>query len=202
MQATTGRSLTALDLLRERTHEDHRLLEESLDLVGTRDVGEVRDALEVMLAVWRPLGRSLSQWRLRHPGVLEEPRHDRTPALEHDLVLLGSHPDSVRDADGLPGADSPLDTPVALGLTYVLDGSALGARVVHRSLRAWLPQAPQLRFLVDDPDAVVRWRGTRLALEQHLSAADRVEDLDRAATAARAVFASLLRLSRQSAARR
>lgn len=173
--------------LRERTRASHTALEQALDLVSD-DVRAVdlRRALEGLLGVWRPLEAALDRWHAEH-RLVDWPARRRSDRIAGDLAALGVDASSVPDC---PDAPRPTSTAEALGCLYVLDGSALGGRVVNRHLRA-MPSVPPeaLTFFADDPRAGRLWQETRRTLDAHLVDAG---DRETALASAEATFATLL----------
>lgn len=80
-----------------------------------------------------PLLESVDGWESLSPPLPRAPRR-RLWALERDIDALGLSRTTARCA--LPRAD---DLASALGVAYVVDGSMLGARVLHRHLSTRLP---------------------------------------------------------------
>ena len=88
--------------------------------------------------------------------------HPRAPVLAADLQALGEAP-----AAPLPGPRADSDAE-AWGMLYVVEGSALGGRLIARHLRTHLPaQAARIRHFADAP-AGPGWPAFRDALEQAL----------------------------------
>lgn len=153
----TGRGQTAvpgvLAQVRGATRETHEALDALLPL-GLRHLADYRRYLAALqpLAEW--LARS---WRPDWPGHLAC-WHDRVrlEALRHDVDALGLATE--------PGpAPRPAATPAEwLGGCYVIEGSALGARLLSRHVDRLATDAPEVagarRFLGHLTADPVRWR--------------------------------------------
>lgn len=134
---------TLLDRLRLETRALHDEVESVVPILRPEaDEAAYRGFLEKLLGYHRPVERDL----LRVPGL--EPLHlaDRlkAPLLARDLVALGrtaaevaALPDCPR-TPALPATRASLGA--ALGVAYVLEGSALGAQVVLKMARERWPR--------------------------------------------------------------
>jgi len=114
---------------------------------------------------------------------------DRSCRLETDLMALGMAPAAI-DALPLCIALSPLDSrPKALGAAYVVEGAALGGRMLARALISNAAGvAPPAAFLLGDGEnGGRRWRDFIAELEEELSGSG---ELEAAAQSARATFAT------------
>lgn len=153
----TGRGQTsvpgALAQVRAATRGTHEALDALLPF-GLRHLADYRRYLAALrpLAEWLALG-----WRPGWPAQLAC-WHDaaRLDALRHDVRALGL------PADPGPGP-RPAATPAEwLGGCYVIEGSALGARLLSRHLDRLAPGAPEVagarRFLDHLTADPVRWR--------------------------------------------
>ena len=125
-----GAGEATLAALRQATATLHARIESSTGLgapFGLAHYGHVVQAFHAFLRHWEPqIARALPQhlcaW-FAHGR--------RLPLLERDLAALGLRPLQA-DLVALP----PLETPAqALGSLYVLEGSALGGRVIAADVR-------------------------------------------------------------------
>jgi len=111
--------------------------------------------------------------------ALAWPWQPRAPRLQRDLLAL----DAPLPA-GSPPAPRASCAEEAWGMLYVVEGSALGGRLIARHLRARLPQLAA-RICHFDADPGPGWPAFRTALEQALPANPARQQ---AAAAARAMF--------------
>lgn len=112
--------------------------------------------------------------------ALSWPWRPRAHGLRHDLMALGVRPATQTLA--APRADCDAD---AWGMLYVVEGSALGGRLIARHLRAHVPRLAEAIQHFEAAEAGPGWPAFRAALEQALpDEASRA----RAASAARAMF--------------
>lgn len=110
----------------------------------------------------------------------------RIAALEADLIALQSAPPAARD--DLAPAKSPA---FSIGCYYVVEGSSLGGRVLHRQLDYLLGGAEGRTFFhVADSD---RWRRVCAAVERHTVGAPQLDDMIAGARAAFTCFEHHLR---------
>ncbi|MDY7103598.1 MAG: biliverdin-producing heme oxygenase [Actinomycetota bacterium] len=117
----------------------------------------------------------------------------RADALRDDLRDLGTDP-----ADRAAPVGPIESRPAALGAAYVLEGSALGAKViVPRLVERFGPDVPRRYFAGLAADAAPRWRAFRRLADRELR---RPDDLDAATTAAVGVFAALHAVSAEELA--
>lgn len=150
---SAGGTATASRRLRHDTRALHGHVESLVDVAAvTGDVAGYAAHLARTYAALAPVERTLAAH-----GVYESlgvPRADATSRLAADLRDLGRRtapPASWR---------SPLEE--APGAVYVVEGAALGGRVLGRLVAAGLPGAPR-RFLDVADDG--RWRRVRAALD-------------------------------------
>lgn len=97
----------------------------------------------------------------------------RLPRLEADLVAMGWTREAPSPAPA--GLDS---RGRALGLLYVLEGSALGRQVIARHLARTLGPAVAgaMRFLSATPESPLHWRACCALLDSALDTSQAVED--------------------------
>jgi heme oxygenase len=135
MRVRTATSLRAR--LREGTAELHRAVEARLAL-GERDLtlDRYRDVLAALHGFYEPLEQRLAAVAAARPLGLMLRR--RAPLLADDLAWLGLSHDAIARlprCTQLPCVDDAGD---AAGCLYVVEGAALGGRVVTRALQARL----------------------------------------------------------------
>jgi heme oxygenase len=101
---------------------------------GILSVADYACCLARFYAVFAPVEESLAEFDDWREWGIDLPAHCRTPALRADLAALGF------DHAGLPRIVTPkiADFAAALGGLYVLEGSALGGKVILRALEARL----------------------------------------------------------------
>lgn len=141
--------------LRERTREEHALVEQRIDAWARLDslagYGGLLALLEGFLA---PIEAELAP-HVERPNVPGRLRGGwrRAEALRRDLGLLGLEP--LRRAAVVP---APAGRDEALGAWYVLEGSRLGGRLLAREARRRLPAvAAATGALEADDPAAGRW---------------------------------------------
>ncbi|MBE7211190.1 MAG: biliverdin-producing heme oxygenase [Gluconacetobacter diazotrophicus] len=145
----------ALDRLRAATGAAHRRLDAMLDVVEALSCSRRRPEL-------------VRRYRRFHAGaaILLRP----WAAAEHRSWLAAHDPGGVVVPEWrrfAPGCAAE-----ALGLRYVIEGSALGGRVILRTLEARGVQTAELGFLDPLGDAAgATWRGFLCLLERSLATA-------------------------------
>ena len=156
--------------LRERTSEAHTSLDAAVGPLD--DVTAYARYLRGLLAFRAPAERALAD-----AGWTPEPL---APLIAADMADLGVPPAAEVE---LP---APADASGQLGLAYVLEGSALGARLLHRqALALGLDGDRGARHLAAQTADLEGWRGFLGTLE-----ATDPFDLDSAVAAAAAGFAA------------
>ena len=156
-----------LSRLREATNGAHQRLEARLDIlvrVGARAgrralVGRFHGLHAGAEAVLEPLLAGL-------PG-LDYAARRRSAMLQEDLGALGAEP-------GPPFLiAAPASVPEALGLLYVLEGSALGGKVIRKALAARGQDMTGLSFLDHyGPEVGARWRSFLTVLDRESTEGD------------------------------
>ena len=126
-------------MLRERTADLHRRLEDSLDLASPDlDADRLYDVLSRFHAFWKAAEPELDGWARREPALaatLDWPRRRRTARLAADLALLAARTGRADEAPATEPALLSPDTAQVLGWLYVSEGSTLGGAVITARLR-------------------------------------------------------------------
>lgn len=141
--------------LRRATAEAHTRLETSLDIVARLAApGERRALAARFLALHESAEERLAPWTRARPelGAVTRPR---AGLIRADLAVLGG-------ADLAPSSASPEIGSLgrALGWLYVLEGSTLGGKTIHRELARRGLGVEGLGFLNPYGEQVgPRWRG-------------------------------------------
>jgi heme oxygenase len=157
--------------LRDATARDHERLEARL--VVHERVGDRGARAELVARYWRFHARAeaaLAPWLGELEGLDFEARR-RTPLIRQDLADLGLA--APAEADGVRAVASRGE---ALGLMYVLEGSALGGRVIRRELARRGQDFVGLGFL--DPygsETGQRWRSFLEVLARETQEAQHAE---------------------------
>lgn len=158
--------------LRHETRAEHAAAEQApvmrALLDGALDAGGYRRLLQGQLALHRA-------WETRHGAWLDGPlatagwRYQRrTARLECDLA--GWDPAAPEPAGQADEAPSPvLGTHAASwGELYVIEGSALGGRLLARTLERLFPDHPHHFFRLGQEPANGPWRTFQSMLDRHL----------------------------------
>ena len=148
--------------LREATGAAHARLEAALD-IETRlaDAGERRRLVARFLALHEGAEARLAPW-LADLAELEPETRMRAPLIRADLALLGGT--AQTRAPAAPEIGSPGR---ALGWLYVLEGSTLGGRAIHRALERRGVDTRGLGFLNPYGEAGgARWRAFVAVLDR------------------------------------
>ena len=127
-----------LETLRERTQPDHAAIETSLGVLVSDLVTETvyRQILRALYGYYLPLETRLAKVLFTLPAEQCWRWAERSSLLADDLRALGTC-----DLEGIPlcTALPSLETfPSLVGCLYVLEGAALGGRVINRHLLARL----------------------------------------------------------------
>lgn len=148
--------------LRAATGAAHARLETALDLVErVADPGERRRLVARFLALHEGAEARLAPWLARQAELEPETRM-RARLIRADLKLLGG-------GDESPGPQAPEIGSLgrALGWLYVLEGSTLGGRTIHRALETRGLDARGLTFLNPYGEAAgERWRAFVAVLDR------------------------------------
>ncbi|MBP0616778.1 biliverdin-producing heme oxygenase [Jiella mangrovi] len=116
--------------LRARTADGHARLDGRLGAVASAPTADDHHRFILMnLVAYRALSRFVSSRSHGETGPVAAMTKAGLDRLENDARSMGI------DCDGQLGFDLPsYQTPEAAGLAYVLEGSKLGAKVIHRRL--------------------------------------------------------------------
>lgn len=141
---------TCRDLLRERTRELHDSLERIPVMSRVFDdafsLDDYRRHLAVLYGVVQPLEARLSEVQAEHGADTLLWRYEpRAAALQADLLQLGVPTNALAQ---LPATALPAmrDEAEALGVAYVLEGSRLGGKVIHKRLRDYFGDTVPTRY--------------------------------------------------------
>lgn len=163
--------------LREATQSQHEALERRTDVIGR--LLTPRGRREVVAGFHRlhaGLEDGIAVW-LAGDLALDFDARRRTVLLEADLGVVGGRAQAVSDAPIANGRGE------ALGQLYVLEGSALGGKVIRKAVLQQGGDLAGLSFLDPYGDALaVRWRA-------FLAVVGREADIDPMVAGARAAFA-------------
>jgi heme oxygenase len=147
---------TALSRLRAATAELHQEIEDRLDIVERlADPARRAGMIRRFAALHGPAAAALRCWLADVPGF---------SAATHPLVR------ECAAAGSIVRFPTPASRAEALGMLYVLEGSALGGRLILRRLADRGIVDPRLAFL--DPHGAEtgrRWRGLLSILERELA---------------------------------
>lgn len=142
-----------IEALRTATYQAHRRLETDIDLERRLDEADDRaDLVEAFHRLHAAAEPGMAPWlaRLSDPALAGRERSGR---IAEDLAVLGRTP-TVAGPVAIDSAGA------ALGWLYVLEGSSLGGKVIHRGLRARGLDVRGLGFLDPYGEAAgERWRG-------------------------------------------
>lgn len=174
--------------LRRETRPAHDAVEARVR-VAAPDV-TVDDVRTFLTALWR-VHHAIEAQLARVPdlatAVPDLARRRKAPRLAADLAALGV------DVTSQPPAAVPSITTLAqaLGALYVLEGSTLGGRVIHRHLAATLPEVARTAtsFLTVYDDTGAMWH----AFQEHVSHAAAPRDHDAIVATAGETFAAVQR---------
>lgn len=150
--------------LREATAQRHRRVEQRVDVRASfASRAAYRRLLERLLGFHEPVSHRFRQIESVAPGLLPGP--PRVKRLEADIWHLSGDPTAAPRCQTVPEASDPA---TALGLLYVVEGSALGGEILARlaAKRLGLSQAAGASFFAGDPvDGAQRWSGVLATIE-------------------------------------
>lgn len=182
-------------LLRQRTADLHQEVEDAVGLPGSvRSRADYVAVLERFLDLHLPLEQQLAApaWSERWTELgVEVATHCRTDLLLDDLRRLGAEP-RRREAQ-VPRLRVFGE---ALGCLYVLEGSAIGGRMLAPALRAAAGDVPTAFFASEGRAQARGWQAVRAALR--LAPVDLHEDAVRGARAVFSAFGAHLSSARLS----
>jgi len=155
---------SVLDNLRQATHAAHQALEDQADVEARlRDPARRTAVVTALLDMHAGAEAALDPWRVAL-AALGVPLPDRSAALRIDLKALGG-------AVVTPTQATVADLGQALGWTYVIEGSALGGRVMLKRMKAAGVDLTGLGHLdIHGDQAGVRWRKVLGALDAAVGA--------------------------------
>ncbi len=167
-------------------------------LRGDLELPAYRRLLVCLLGLHEPIEQSLG--RLRADPLLAwrcaGAHMSRAGLLCTDLAVLGFGPLEIEAAPRAHALLPPLlDTASALGCAWVVEGSALGGRVMSAKVDAMLSQTHETgggAFFSSDPDQPARWRGCCEAVEACSAQPDGLSAMTRAAMTTFAAFETWL----------
>jgi heme oxygenase len=149
---------SAMGVLKAATAVHHERLEQRVDV---EQALRSRDAYEELLArfygFYRPLEDVLAPFAV--PGYAYEPK---LPLLETDLTALGVDVTTLPLAERIPSMGSVGE---ALGVAYVIEGSALGGALIGSLVRRRLGLTSA--FFAGGPGIAPRWREFGEIVERH-----------------------------------
>ncbi|MGY1826148.1 MULTISPECIES: biliverdin-producing heme oxygenase [unclassified Blastococcus] len=188
-----------LRALRTGTAEEHRVVEDTLDLLDPElDPARLAHVLGLMHGFWTAAERGLDGWAARHPAdaaTVDWARRRRAGLFAADLATLGVPvPGHAPELPAVAGTDE------ALGRLYVLEGSTLGGTFIDRHLAA-LPGLAGVRIRAFSPygaETGAMWAAYRRVTRAHVEAGG---DADRVLGAAREAFRALAGWCRPAARR-
>lgn len=129
-----------IEALREATGEAHRVLEADIDLFGrVADPDRRRDLVARFHRLHASVEPAVAPWLKDLPGM-DFGRRRRAAGIASDLADLGGQPLATTPPRVASAAE-------ALGWWYVLEGSSLGGRVIHRTLLSQGKDLVGLSFL-------------------------------------------------------
>lgn len=155
---------SVLDNLRQATHAAHKALEDQADVEARlRDPARRGRMVAALLDMHAGAEAALTPWGEGLQG-LDIPPADRSAALRIDVQALGG--------EGVtPARATVTDLGQALGWTYVIEGSALGGRVMLKRMRAADVELTGLGHLDLHGDQTgARWRTVLGALDAAVAA--------------------------------
>lgn len=170
-----------LNRIRSRTAHLHRQLDDRLSVYDLADAQDYRHFLSIhasVLPAWE-------NWLQRHIALAPSDMTPifRAPLLHADICALTGHAPPAAPPSLPPLVASPA---ACMGVIYVLEGSRLGARILHKRVSGDLP----LSYLADRRQ-MVDWRAFTHDLDQLPD-----NELDIAIDAAAALFQSFLETAR------
>ena len=154
--------------LRDATRPHHERVEAAVDLPArTRDRATYRALLASLYSLFGPLEEQLAGLPWREAG-LDFAAHRRAHLLRADIADLGGAPEAVAPA-ALPRTDG---LAAGLGALYVLEGSALGGKIIAREAEAALGLGGVGTSFFRGGDGAT-WRAFGRALDAALDTPDR-----------------------------
>ena len=149
---------SAMVALKAATAAHHERLEHRVDIERALESRErYRALLERFYGFYRPLEDVLAP--IDVPGLSYTPK---LPLIEADLHALDSVPDTLPLAPKVPSVATVGD---ALGVAYVIEGSALGGALIGSLVRRKLGLTS--RFFAGGPGLAPRWRAFGEVVERH-----------------------------------
>lgn len=125
-----------LSRLREVTSEQHRLIEQTIDLPSRLKTLESYAAyLARFYGFYLPVESRLAQVSSLASVVMNFSTRLKTSLLKADLIALGWTGNSIEAIDVCSSIPEIEDLPSALGTLYVLEGSTLGGQYVRKQIQ-------------------------------------------------------------------
>jgi len=144
--------------LRQTIHDTTRALHERLDhdVLSERVVSPKATLEDYRRFLIRNLGFLIPMEQELRSGVDVSYASDRSQRIISDLVYLGMHRESIDALPILAQEDPPSTIGYALGMRYVIEGSAVGGLVIAKQVQKHLGLKPdQMSFLLPDQPKTV-----------------------------------------------
>jgi heme oxygenase len=149
---------SAMGVLKAATAAHHERLEQRVDVEhALRSREAYQDLLARFYGFYRPLEDVLAPFSV--PGYAYEAK---LPLLEADLTALGVDPATLPLAARIPSVSGVGE---ALGVAYVIEGSALGGALIGTLVRRRLGLTSA--FFAGGPGLAPRWREFGEIVERH-----------------------------------
>jgi len=165
--------MSSRDALRQRTGAAHQRLHEQKDFIALRQGTLARPRyvrlLRRLLGIHAPIEELLAPYEASPEiGWHADPAASRSARLRQDLAALGEDPDAIWSA---PRADQLLppihSVAAALGCAWVVEGSALGGRLLALLLRSTMGIGVEsgAAFFTPLPSQSERWHACCASIE-------------------------------------
>ena len=169
-----------LNVLREETREEHRVLEASLPLMSPSfTIRDYIHLLQKFYGLYLPLERKLAAGAEFQRAIGDWESRRKTPAIAADLTTLGMSPDDISRLPIYPLLiHEPQSAASEFGTAYVLEGATLGGQIISRHLEKQLGVTPESggRFFSSYGDKVgSMWKRFQKALTGQATEANREE---------------------------
>lgn len=169
-----------IDAVRAATSEDHDRLERRMDILNRLSEPALRRDMMVRFYGVHAMTRPALAVHLADVDGLDFDGRDKLAVLAEDLAALGARPE---DALACPPPDFA-SAAEAMGFQYVLEGSTLGGRVIHKDAARRGLGLEGLRFFdVYGGETGNRWRDFRVVMERECAS-----DIDAAVRGAKRGF--------------
>lgn len=125
------------EILRTETRQEHTLIESSIDLLKfTANRQDYISLLKAFFGFYQPVEKIFTELENDFTSIgIHINYRLKLPLLIKDLTTLGVCQNEMNSIPLNPGPQKISDLYQAMGVLYVLEGSTMGGKIIHRKVR-------------------------------------------------------------------